>query len=295
MPSPSMMPRLCSMPVLSPTGGFVRLAWAEWGAEDSRRTVLCMHGLTRNGRDFDVLAAALAAAGWRVVAPDVPGRGRSEWLRRPEDYGYPFYVAAMAALIGRLGVDTLDWVGTSMGGLIGMMVAAQAATPIRRLVLNDVGPLVPKAAIEVIAGYVGHDPRFENLAAVAAYLRHIHAPFGKLTDAQWRHLATHSSAPADRGHLRLHYDPAIANAFKGVEIKDAVLWPVWEAVACPTLVLRGAESNLLLRETAAEMTRRGAAAAGGLVELREIAEAGHAPALMAPDQIELVRDFLGRS
>ena len=290
-----MVPRLCAMPVLSPTSGFIRLAWVEWGPGDSPRTAMCVHGLTRNGRDFDPLAMALAAAGWRVVAPDIPGRGRSEWLRRPEDYGYPFYVAAMAALIGRLGVDTVDWVGTSMGGIIGLSVAAQTAAPIRRLVLNDVGALVPKAAIEVIAGYVGHDPRFETLAAVEAYLRHIHAPFGNLTEAQWRHLATHSSAPAERDHLRLHYDPAIAKAFKDVEIKDVVLWPLWEAVTCPTLVLRGANSNLLLKETAAEMTCRGAAAAKGLVELREIADAGHAPALMAADQIAVVREFLGRA
>jgi pimeloyl-ACP methyl ester carboxylesterase len=287
-------PRLEHMSVLSP-GGFVRLAWAEWGDRRAARVAVCCHGLTRNGRDFDPLAEALAAAGWRVVAPDVPGRGRSEWLKRPEDYTYPFYVAAMAALIGRLAAETVDWVGTSMGGLIGMMLAAQPGTPIRRLVLNDIGAVVPKASIERIATYVGHDPRFETLDAVEAYLRHIHAPFGRLTDAEWRHLATHSSASADKGHLRLHYDPAIAKAFTtGAKVEDVVLWPVWDAVACPTLLVRGAQSDLFLPETAAEMTRRGLAGAAGRVRLQEIADAGHAPALMAADQIALLRDFLSR-
>lgn len=286
-----MTPRFCALPVLSPSG-FVRLAWTEWGDERAARTVLCVHGLTRNGRDFDTLAGALVAAGWRVVAPDVPGRGRSDWLRRPEDYTYPFYVAALAALIGRLGVDTVDWIGTSMGGLIGMFVAAQPDSPIRRLVLNDVGPFIPKAAVQRIADYVGVDPRFDNLEALEAYLRQVLAPFGALTDAQWRHLAEHSAAPAEPGRLRLRYDPAIAQAFKSVPPDDVVLWPMWEPVACPTLVIRGANSDLLTNDTAEEMTRRGVAGSRGLVTVRTIEGAGHAPALMAPDQIALVRDFI---
>lgn len=286
-------PRLRSMPVLSPSG-FVRLAWAEWGPESAARTVVCAHGLTRNARDFDDLARDLAGAGWRVASVDVPGRGRSEWLRRPEDYAYPFYAAALAALIGRLGVDRVDWVGTSMGGLIGMMLAAQPNTPIRRLVLNDIGAFIPKASLERIAQYVGRDPRFEDFAAVEAHLRKVNAPFGPLTDEQWRHLATHTAARAEDGRWRLGYDPAIGKAFANAPIDDVALWPVWEAVACPVMVLRGAESDLLLHPTAEEMTRRGAAATAGKVELREIAGVGHAPALMALDQIALVRDFLAR-
>ncbi len=278
------------MKVLTP-GGFARLAWTEWGAADAARTVLCVHGLTRNGRDFDPLAASLAAAGWRVVCPDVPGRGRSEWLRRPEDYAYPVYLSALAALIARLAVERVVWVGTSMGGLIGMMLAAQPGTPIVRLVLNDVGPFIPKAAIARIAEYVGKDPRFPDLAAAEAHLRRVHAPFGNLSDAQWRHLALYSTAPADDGALRFHYDPAIAKAFGG-PAEDVDLWPVWEAVACPVLVVRGVESDLLLEATAAEMTRRGAAAAAGLVRRHDVAGAGHAPALMDADQIGVVRGFL---
>lgn len=305
MPSPSTTnPRERSMPVLTPSG-FVRLAWLEWGPETASRTVVCVHGLTRNSRDFDPLAQAFAADDWRVVAVDVPGRGRSEWLQRPQDYGYPTYTAALAALIGRLGVDAVDWVGTSMGGLIGMMLAAQASTPIRRLVLNDIGPFIPKAALERIAGYIGPRqgeglPHFPDLAAVEAHLRRVHAPFGNLSDAQWRHLATHSAVPAPiagRGGAgvdgyRLHYDPAIAQVFATGPVEDVSLWPVWDAIDRPVLVIRGAESDLLLRETATEMTRRGAAASRGGVRVRDIAGAGHAPALMAEEQIALVRDFL---
>ncbi len=286
-----MTPRLRSMPILTP-GGFIRLAWAEWGPDEPTRTVVCVHGLTRNGRDFDVLAEALAGEGWRVACPDVPGRGKSDKLR-PQDYGYPVYMAAMAALIGRLGVDSVDWVGTSMGGLIGMMVAAQPRSPIRRMVINDVGPFLPKAAIERIAGYVAEERRFPDVAAVEAYYRQVHAPFGKLTDAQWRHLAEHGAVPAEGGGVRLHYDIELGRAFKGVPLEDVVLWNVWDAIACPMLAIRGESSDLLLKETAAEMTRRGAAGSKGLVRVEEIAGCGHAPALMDKDQIGLISRFLG--
>ena len=287
----AMTPRLETMPVLTP-GGFVQLAWAEWGDKDAARTAVCVHGLTRNGRDFDVLAEALAQAGWRVVAPDVPGRGRSERLRRSEDYTYPVYLAALSALIGRLAVPHVDWIGTSMGGLIGMMLAALPGAPIRRFVINDIGPFIPKASLQRIADYIGQAYNFGTLEDLEGYLRRVHAPFGALTDAQWRHMATYSSAPAEGGGVRLHYDPAIAQGFKAAPIDDISLWPAWEAIACPVLVLRGADSDLLLKETAEEMTRRGAAAARGQVQLRTIAGAGHAPALMAPDQIAIVREFL---
>jgi pimeloyl-ACP methyl ester carboxylesterase len=265
--------------------GFHRVAYYEWGDEENPHVVVCVHGLTRNGRDFDALARALAAD-YRVVCPDVAGRGRSPWLIHKQDYGYPLYLSDMAALVARTGAEKVDWVGTSMGGLIGMMLAAQPDNPIQRLVLNDVGPFIPKAALERLATYVGKAPRFGTLDQFEVYLRTVLAPFGPLTDAQWRHLVEHSSHRYDDGTLGVAYDPRIGDAFESA-LQDVVLWPVWDAISCATLVLRGKQSDLLLHETAEEMTRRGPKAR--LVEFDGI---GHAPALMAEDQIAVVRDFL---
>jgi pimeloyl-ACP methyl ester carboxylesterase len=265
--------------------GFHRMAYLEWPGPPGARTVLCVHGLTRNGRDFCRLAEALAGDR-RVISPDIPGRGQSERLAQADDYGYPLYIADMVALLARLDVAEVDWVGTSMGGLIGMMLAAQPNSPIRHLVLNDIGPLVPKAGVERLAGYVGKDPRFPNLDAAIAYTREVAAPFGALSEAEWRHLTVHGLRQEPDGRFRLRYDPAIAAPFQG-EIKDVDLWSLWDRIACPVLVLRGQRSDLLLPETAAEMQRRGPKA-----EVVEIPGCGHAPALMAVEQIALVREFL---
>jgi pimeloyl-ACP methyl ester carboxylesterase len=265
--------------------GFHELAYRESGP-DHPVPVLCLHGLARNARDFDALAADLAAAGRRVVCADVVGRGESGWLRDPLDYGYPQYLADTAALIARLGSRQVDIVGTSMGGLIGMMLAAQPDNPIRRLVINDVGPFIPKAALARILDYFGKDPRFADLAEAEAYHRRVYRSFGDLSDAQWRHL-TETSLRRDGEGWRLHYDPRIAEPMRAVEIADVDLWPLWDAVSCPTLVLRGAESDLLLSETAAEMKQRGPRA-----ELIEFPGCGHAPALLDPAQIAPLRDWL---
>jgi pimeloyl-ACP methyl ester carboxylesterase len=268
------------------------MSYREFGASGVARVVICVHGLTRNGRDFDTLAAALAEAGCRVVCPDVAGRGDSDWLADPAGYGFPQYLADMTVLLARLEAEAVDWVGTSMGGLIGMMMAAQPGMPIRRLVLNDVGPFLPKAALARIGTYVGHDPRFADLEAAEAYFRDVHAGFGALADHEWRHL-TETSVTAAEGEaegeeaLRLRYDPGIAAAFQARPVEDVDLWAVWDRITVPSLVLRGAESDLLLPETAAEMTRRGPRA-----ELAEIAGCGHAPALMDPAQVARVRDWL---
>ncbi len=282
-------PRRGRVRCLSP-GGFHTMAYREWGTPDAARVVICVHGLTRNSRDFDTLAASLAEAGCRVVCPDVVGRGDSGWLADPAGYGLPQYLADMTVLLARLEVEAVDWVGTSMGGLIGMMMAAQPGTPLRRLVLNDVGPFLPKAALERIAGYVGHDPRFADLAAAEAYVRDVHSGFGALADHQWRHLAESSVvtvASGAAGALRLRYDPGIGAGFRARPAEDVDLWATWDRITVPSLVLRGADSGLLLPETAAEMTRRGPRA-----ELAEIAGCGHAPALMDASQIGLVRDWL---
>jgi pimeloyl-ACP methyl ester carboxylesterase len=265
--------------------GFHRTCYYEWGDPHNPRVVVCVHGLTRNGRDFDALAAALAPH-FRVLCPDVVGRGGSDWLPHKQDYGYPVYLTDMAALIARAGVERVHWVGTSMGGLIGMMLAAQPHSPLAKLVVNDVGPLVPKAALERLATYVGKAPPMRSVDELERYFREVLAGFGALTDEQWRHMASTSARRNDDGTYAPAYDPGIANAFAG-ELQDVVLWPVWDAVRCPTLVLRGVDSDLLLHETALEMTRRGPKS-----RLKEFDGCGHAPALMAKDQIEVVRDFL---
>ncbi|MBK8212069.1 MAG: alpha/beta hydrolase [Rhodospirillales bacterium] len=269
--------------------GFHRIVYSEWKSAAGGRTVVCVHGLTRNGRDFDALAAALQAD-FRVACPDLPGRGRSNWLPVPAEYRPPVYMADMASLIARLGGDEVDWVGTSLGGLLGMMLAAQPNSPIRRLVVNDIGAFIAKDALQRISGYVGTDPLFADLDALEGYLREVHAPFGPLTDAQWRHLASHSARPDPAGGgLRLHYDPGLAAPFKEGFDNDVELWPVWDAITCPVLVLRGQNSDILSHETAQTMLTRGPEA-----ELVELPGIGHAPMLMDALQIDIVRAFLLR-
>ena len=265
--------------------GFHRLSYYEWGDPANSKVAICVHGLTRNGRDFDDLARALSSE-YRVLCPDVPGRGKSEWLTHPEDYSYPVYCADMAALIARSGAQTVDWIGTSMGALIGMLLAAQPNSPIRKLVMNDVGPFIPKASLERLSTYVGKPVSFDSFEAFEQYIRVVSASFGPLSDAQWRHLAATTARRGDDGRWGTNYDPAIASPFK-VPIADVVLWPFWDPIRCPVLLLRGKESDLLLSETAREMTTRGPKA-----KLVEFAGIGHAPMLMAADQINVVRQFL---
>ena len=268
-------------------GGRYGLSYADWGSAGSGRTVVCLHGLTRSGRDFDHLARVLAAER-RVICPDVAGRGLSDPLAEPGDYALPTYIAHMAQLLGGLGLTEVDWVGTSMGGLIGMGLAAMGAdSPIKRLVLNDIGPFLPKAALGRINSYLGLDLRFASLDALEAHLREVHAGFGPLTDAEWRHLAEHSAARREDGRFGLNYDQRLGVPMKTGPIEDVDLWPVWDQIVCPVLVIRGAESDLLLPATAAEMARRGPCA-----DLVEVDGSGHAPALMAKDQIAIVRDWL---
>ena len=274
---------------LSPAG-FHRDTYWEWQSDmPDAPCLIAMHGLTRNGRDFDAVARDLSDR-FRVVCPDVVGRGKSDWFRDGTLYGYPQYLAEAAALIARIAAGPVDWLGTSMGGLVGMMLAAQPLTPIRRLILNDVGPFIPKASLERIGSYVGQDPHFADLAELEAYLRRVHAAFGSLSDADWAHMARHSARPRSGGGYGLAYDPAIAQAFRSGPIADVDLWPIWERITCPVLVLRGGQSDLLLADTAAEMVRRKPD-----TTLVEFADCGHAPALTNAEQIGVIRDWLARS
>lgn len=270
--------------------GLHRMAYTEWGERDNPRVVICVHGLTRNGRDFDDLARALATD-YRVICPDVVGRGRSDWLGVKADYGFPVYVPDLITLIARLDVESVHWVGTSMGGLIGMLIASQPHTPITRLVLNDVGPVITAVSLQRIGEYVGRAPVFPSMAAAEAYIREVSAPFGPLTDAQWRHLTQYSVRPvrteAGTGIVMV-YDPGIGDAFRASPVQEDVdLWGVYERIACPTLVLRGAESDLLERSTLEQMAARGPKA-----RTAEFPGVGHAPMLMDAEQISIVRDFL---
>jgi len=263
------------------------MAYLEWGDPRNRDVLVCVHGLTRTGRDFDFLARALAEQ-LRVVCPDVAGRGDSDRLADPRLYAIPQYVADMVTLIARLDVESVRWLGTSMGGLIGMALAAQPGAPISRLVLNDAGPVVSRASLERIGAYLGKIPPLPGIEAAEKYIRGVHAPFGPHDDAQWRFLAETWVRRNDDGTLRAHYDPRIAEAFAAsLPEKDLELWALYDAIRCPTLVLRGEHSDLLSRETVQEMARRGPKAMSA-----EVRGVGHAPTLMHADQVNVVKDFL---
>jgi pimeloyl-ACP methyl ester carboxylesterase len=252
--------------------------------------LVCVHGLSRCSRDFDFLAQAMAAD-YRVVCPDVVGRGRSDWLRNKSLYAVPQYCADMATLLAKLGAETVDWVGTSMGGLIGMALACQPETPIRRLVLNDVGPVITGASLERIGTYLGAAPRFDGIEQAEAFVRFVSASFGNFDDVQWRHLTVHVTRVAADGKVEFAYDPGIAQAFREMQAatggKDVELWPLYDGIACPTLLLRGVASDLLTHEAALEMGRRGPRA-----RLVEVPGVGHAPMLMDAGQVAPVREFL---
>ncbi len=274
--------------------GLHRMAYWEWGARDNPRVVVCVHGLARQGRDFDTLAADLAAD-CRVICPDVVGRGRSDWLADPQGYAVPAYVADMVTLLARLDVEQVDWVGTSMGGLIGLGLAALPHAPVRRLVLNDVGPLVEHAAVERIKGYLGQPVRWRTVEEAADALWTVSQGFGPHSREQWLQLTRPQLVPDEhQGEtgFKLHYDPAIAVPVRATtpEISaagSAMLWQMYDRIRCPTLVLRGAESDLLSPATAQAMTERGPRA-----RLHSFAGVGHAPMLVQPEQRAVVREFL---
>lgn len=258
----------------------------QWGREDAERTAFCVHGLTRNGRDFDRLAMALADK-WRVISMDVVGRGKSDWLDDPRGYNYRQYVLDAATVVRRLRLRDIDFIGTSMGGVIGMMTAASENSPIKRLVLNDVGPLLTSDALKRIGSYLVEPRSFGSVDEIEAHMREIYAPFGRLPDGDWKHMAQHGHRRDKDGRYWLAYDPKIAEIALSVSDKDIELWETWDKIQCPVLLLRGANSDLVARETAAQMTRRGPRA-----KVIEIPIVGHAPALRTGEQIGAIRAWL---
>ena len=278
-----------------------RMAYWRWGNPASSHVVLCVHGLTRQGRDFDTLAQALcdkAGDALQVICPDVAGRGQSDWLKDPQGYQIPFYAADMLALLAQLQPSTLDWVGTSMGGLMGIAVAGQPELPpfarVRRLVLNDVGPVIEWQALQRIGQYLGKVSMFDTEQEAADALWAIASSFGPHTPEQWLTLTRPQIKPADdgSGRLTLRYDPALAEPFKAVTAEsaaqgEAMLWQAYDQITAHTLLLRGADSDLLATATAHAMTQRGPKA-----RLIEFAGVGHAPTLVAHDQVDAVVSFL---
>ncbi len=268
------------------TSGFHHMAYRQWGDADNPHVLICVHGLTRNGRDFDTLAQALADR-YRVLCPDVAGRGDSDWLQEPNEYAYPRYCADLTSLIAACGATEVDWLGTSMGGLIGLLLAAHDQTPIRRLILNDVGPFLPKAALQRIAAYVGLDPRFKSRRDLESHLKQIYSPFGPFTESQWQSLVDSSLRETREGDIALNYDPAISVPIQSMPMDDVDLWPVWDRLQCPVLLIRGAQSDVLPAATADEMARRHAS-----LTRVDYPNIGHAPTLMADAQIRLISDWL---
>ncbi|HMR01933.1 MAG TPA: alpha/beta hydrolase [Candidatus Competibacter phosphatis] len=266
--------------------GFHRVHYTEWGHPDNPKVLICVHGLTRTGRDFDFLAAALEHE-YRVICPDVVGRGQSDWLNDKSDYTYPLYVNDMAMLLARIDAERIDWVGTSMGGLIGIFLASYTGSPIHKMVINDIGPRIPAAGLQRVATYVGQVVTFDSIEKMEKFLRTIAATFGNLSDEQWRHMTIHGARQLEDGRYTFAYDPGIAKNFRTLDLKDIDLWSMWDAIHCPTLVLRGEHSDVLDHADAVIMTERGPKAT-----LIEFPGMGHAPALMADDQIAVVRDWL---
>ena len=281
-----------------------RMAWWQWGNPLGGHVIVCAHGLSRQGRDFDVLAQALVAQGGadvRVVCPDVVGRGQSDWLKDPMGYQIPHYAADMLALLAQLKPARLDWIGTSMGGLIGMVICGQPdlplPVPVNRLLLNDVGPVIQWEALVRIGQYLGNAPRFASLEQAAQAMWAISTSFGPHTPAQWLELSKHMVKPVDdagdaQGGVALHYDPAIAVPFRTITQESAAqaqaaTWTLYDNIRAQTLLVRGAQSDVLSPQTALAMTQRGPKA-----RLVEIAGVGHAPTFIVPDQVAIVCQFI---
>ena len=275
--------------------GLHRMSYKEWGDETNPNVLMCVHGVTRVGDDFDAMARALAND-YRVICPDVVGRGRSDWLKNPQLYRIPQYVSDIVTLLARVLPDgekaSVDWFGTSMGGLIGLGLASLPDNPVRKLILNDIGPVLAPMALQRIGDYIGQDLRFNTFDEAAKFIRDVSLTFGEHTEEEWHKLATDVLRQDKDGKWVRHYDMGLALPFRSAtpesaEADEAMLWAAYDAIRCPTLLVRGAESDLLSPETAALMTQRGPKA-----QLVEIAGVGHAPTFIHDDQIAIVKQFL---
>jgi pimeloyl-ACP methyl ester carboxylesterase len=284
------MPSLKSVQCISPAG-LHRMAYKEWGVAANPNVLVCVHGLTRVSDDFDALAQALSPQ-YRVICPDVVGRGRSEWLKDPQYYSIPQYVSDMVTLLARVDAQTVHWLGTSMGGLIGLALASLPQNPIKKLILNDIGPAINPEALIRIGTYVGEPMKFAGFDEASAYIRSISLSFGQHTEQEW-HKFTQDVLRQDADGMWIrHYDLGLAVPFKATteassKAGEAMLWAAYDAIACPTLLIRGAESDLLTEAVAQAMTQR-----GPRPELVELPGVGHAPTLVNAAQIAVVKNWL---
>jgi pimeloyl-ACP methyl ester carboxylesterase len=286
--------------------GFHRVTYTEWGIQNSTHVpIICVHGLTRNGRDFDSLAEYLAYFGCHVFCPDIVGRGDSDWLQDPLHYTYEQYIADMNALIARVHTTQIDWIGTSMGGLLGMVLASFPHSPIRRLVLNDVGPQIPIKAVLRLSKYAGKDPDFSSIEEAKKYFKDVYADFGHLTEDQWQRFTEHSIHETAPGKFTTKIDPGtkrspaksklawklLFHPHKALEgtLFDVDLWQIWRKVTCPVLVIHGSRSDLLLPDTIKKMQ-----SIHPSTEIFEIPDAGHAPALQNRNHQEVIHQWLMR-
>ena len=275
--------------------GLHRMSYKEWGDANNPNVLVCVHGVTRVADDFDSMARALAND-YRVICPDIVGRGRSGWLKNPQLYRIPQYVSDIVTLLARVLPEgerqSVDWFGTSMGGLIGLGLASLPDNPVRKLVLNDIGPVLAPVALQRIGDYIGQDLRFDSFEAGAQFVRDVSLTFGQHTEEEWHKLATDVLRQDKDGKWVRHYDMGLALPFRSATPEsaaadEAMLWAAYDAIQCPTLLIRGAESDLLSPETAAVMTQRGPKAT-----LVEIPNVGHAPTFIHDDQIAIVKKFL---
>lgn len=275
--------------------GLHRIVYSDWGPPHAP-AIICVHGLTGNGHDFDFLAKALIEKGYRVIAVDLPGRGRSDFLPEPLDYNHTQYCQDLIALLAQLGVNepgSVDWLGVSLGGLLGIRLAGMENSPIRRLIINDVGPVVPQPALDFIYKVIAQTYRFDTIQALEKRMRETRGlSWGPVTDQQWKHMAEHNARALDDGQITYSYDPEIAVVFEHQPTGGVDLWPYWDRISCPVLTIQGAKSLLLTNAIIEEMNGRGP---GKIMDLVIFEDCGHVPSLMAPEQIRVIEEWLNNT
>ncbi|QLE98625.1 alpha/beta fold hydrolase [Neptunomonas phycophila] len=266
------------------TAGYHKMAYREWGHLDNERVLVCVHGLARNGRDFDDIAKALSRH-YRVICPDIVGRGESDWLKDPTGYTFAQYLSDIMSLLARLNVKEVDWLGTSMGGLLGIMLAAYPNSPIKRLILNDVGPFVSKEALKRIGEYL-KPSWYESVADAKAAMQANYPALRYIREEQWQHLVRYGYRLDSKGWTQ-HYDPAIGDMARANSSEDVDLWPFWQGIQCPQLLIWGEASDVLRRDTVEQMQQLNPA-----LSLYALPDIEHVPSLMEEEHIETITTWL---